>query len=412
MKKSLIKTSYRAIALLLAIITLFFCGCTKADNSTPVNATITSVETEWDVKSATWQDESNLVLLWDSSNLETYKIYRMNDKNEYDLIGESSVGSYRDATVKYPNEYTYKVEKLSVMSDKTVMSNPIVSNTNPQRVVNVPVIMYHNFITKKDEKNGIEYEEYSIRPEDLEADLIWLEKHGYTTITSRELYTYLFEEPEKMPEKPIIISIDDGTWGVYTNAWKVFAKHNAKADLNVIGRGINNTWENLQNGGTRKGDPAPYCTWEELKEMNDSGVINICSHTFHLHRYNRDARIGMDIMEGESKEDYAKAVNKDYSRTKRNFNKFIQTNPTTVAYPYSKRHEECDKIILDNTGYKVLMGGAKARGTEGNYFVIGCDWSQQSMIMSRPCRMDGDPISEYLKDINDEQKALFSAKAK
>lgn len=403
------KKSYKVIALLLVVITLFLCGCTKAENK-PAEETTISQETEWNINSATWQDKNNLVLLWDSSNLETYKIYRMNDKNEYDLIGESSVGSYRDTTVKYPNEYTYKVEKLSVTSDKTIMSNPIVSGTNPQRVVNVPVIMYHNFITPKDEANGIEYEEYSIRPEDLEADLIWLEKNGYTTITSRELYTYLFEQPEKMPKKPIIISIDDGTWGVYTNAWKVFAKHNAKADLNVIGRGINNTWEYLQNGGTRKGDPAPYCNWEELKEMSDSGVINICSHTFHLHRYNRDGRIGMDIMEGESKEEYAKTVNKDYSRTKSNFNKFIGTNPTTVAYPYSQRHDFCDEIVLNNTGYKILMGGNKARGTEGNYFVIGCDWSQQAMIMSRPCRMDGDPISEYLKDVIAEEKSMPFAK--
>lgn len=397
------------LSIIIAIQMLLFSGCTAPDKSS-TNETTTKKQEEWSVSSATWLNLNNIVLQWDNTYTSYYKIYRLNDKNEYDYIGESESGSFRDSSVTYPNKYTYKVEKIFVTEQNGVMSNPIVSGTNPQKLTSVPVIMYHNFITPQDEANGIEYEEYSIRPEDFEADLIWLKDNGYTTITSRELVDYLSEHPEKMPEKPIIISIDDGTWGVYTNAWPILKKHKMKADLNVIGENIDATWDKLNSGKTRKGESAPYCTWEELVKMSDSGEINVCSHTYGLHVYDRNGRIGMDMMDGESEEDYKNAVVRDYELSQSCIGGWVKIDPITVAYPYSKRNNKCDEIILNNTGYKVLMCGSECLGTLGNYFITGCDIDSQLMIMSRPCRMDGTSISKYVEKIETEQKTLFSTK--
>lgn len=86
-----------------------------------------------------------------------------------------------------------------------------------------------------------------------------------------------------------------------------------KADFNVIGAQIDATWDLLHSGGTRDGDPAPFCTWEELIEIQTSGEINICSHTYSMHVYNKEKRIGMSMMENESSEDFAKVVKKDYN---------------------------------------------------------------------------------------------------
>ena len=77
----------------------------------------------------------------------------------------------------------------------------------------------------------------------------------------------------------------------------------------------------------------------------------------------------------------------------------------TVAYPYSKRSPLGDRIVLENTGYKILMAGDGARGTAGNYFVRGCDFSNQLTLMSRPCRMNGTPIGVYLQRISERDFA-------
>jgi hypothetical protein len=105
------------------------------------------------------------------------------------------------------------------------------------------------------------------------------------------------------------------------------------------------------------------------------------------------------MMANETPEEFAIAVKKDYNLALRCIEGWLGTMTETVAYPYSKRSSIGDKIVLENTGYKILMAGDGARGTAGNHFVRGCDFSNQFTLMSRPCRMNGTPISVYLERI-------------
>ena len=351
---------------------------------------------------AIWQDPNNIVVIWETEQNCKYKVLRSSSRDgEYSYVGESQVGSYRDNTVKYPENYFYKIERTNYLSKQVKLSEPIRAIVNSEALSSVSVIMYHNFVSEEDVKDGIEYEEYSISPEDFEEDLIWLKNNGYITITSDELLEFL-EKKEALPSKAVVISIDDGSWGVYKHAWPLLKKHGMKADLNVIGAQIDATWETLNSGKTRDGEAAPFCTWEELAEMQKSGVINICSHTYGLHVYNKDKRIGMNLMENETEEEFTTVVKEDYNLSVKCIRGWVGKAPKTVAYPYSKRCIESDNIILSNTGYEILMAGEGARGTVGNYFVTGCDISNQLMLISRPCRMDGTPISVYLERIERE----------
>ncbi|MBQ1374916.1 MAG: S-layer homology domain-containing protein [Clostridia bacterium] len=343
---------------------------------------------------AVWQDPDNVMILWDNSEKADYKVFRSGSPDgTYEYIGSSAVGSYRDDTAKYPNVYFYKLQKSGAD-----LSGPFSPVASPDDISSVYVIMYHNFISDEDIKNGVEFEEYSISPKDFENDLIWLKNNGYAAVTSDDLIRHL-EGKKSLPKKAVIISIDDGTLGVYTNAWPLLKKYNMKADFNIIGARIDAAWDTLSSGGTRDGEPAPYCTWEELAEMQRSGEINICSHTYGLHAYAVDGRVGMRMMENESAEAFAGVVKKDYDLAVQCINGWTGKMPETVAYPYSERSADGDRIILENTGYKVLMAGAGARGTFGNYFVAGADISSQSMLISRSCRMDGTPIGAYLEEI-------------
>ena len=375
---------------------------TPADEvSSEIEQSDISMETTVEGK-AIWQDPNNIVVIWETEQNCKYKVLRSSSRDgEYSYVGESQVGSYRDNTVKYPENYFYKIERTNYLSKQVELSEPIGTVVNSEALSSVSVIMYHNFVSEEDVKNGIEYEEYSISPEDFEEDLIWLKNNGYITITSDELLEFL-EKKEALPSKAVVISIDDGSWGVYKHAWPLLKKHGMKADLNVIGAQIDATWETLNSGKTRDGEAAPFCTWEELAEMQKSGVINICSHTYGLHVYNKNKRIGMNLMENETEEEFTTVVKEDYNLSVKCIRGWVGKAPKTVAYPYSKRCIESDNIILSNTGYEILMAGEGARGTVGNYFVTDCDISNQLMLISRPCRMDGTPISVYLERIERE----------
>ncbi|MDN0068218.1 S-layer homology domain-containing protein [Collinsella ihumii] len=358
------------------------------------------------IDSATWQDPSHVMLIWDSESNVEYEVLKSDSEHgDYAVIGTSDTGSFLDADASWPDSSYYKIQPVgSSETGDTAVYLAIKSGTNARHVSKVSAIMYHNFITEEDQKNGVEFEEYSLDPSDFEEDLQYLRNNGYTTITSADVIDYINGD-KPLPAKAVIISIDDGTWGVYTNAWPLLQKYNMKADFNVIGRNIDDTWDDLQTGGTRDGQSAPYCEWGELCEMVESGAINLCSHTYGMHVYDSDGRIGASMMEGESLADYISAVSNDYALSASCIGGWTGINPTTMAYPYSKRSEETDEAILSSTGYELLMGGYGARGTQGNYFVDGASPESQLRIMSRPCRMDGTPLSDYLNDIDEQDGA-------
>lgn len=411
--KEIEKKVFKKILLVFIVVALFLLvlvgiHLSKQFENTPTDEVSSEIE-QSDISlettvegKAIWQDPNNIVVIWETEQNCKYKVLRSSSRDgEYSYVGESQVGSYRDNTVKYPENYFYKIERTNYLSKQVELSEPIETVVNREALSSVSVIMYHNFVSEEDVKNGIEYEEYSISPEDFEEDLIWLKNNGYITITSDELLEFL-EKKEALPSKAVVISIDDGSWGVYKHAWPLLKKHGMKADLNVIGAQIDATWETLNSGKTRDGEAAPFCTWEELAEMQKSGVINICSHTYGLHVYNRNERIGMNLMENETEEEFTTVVKEDYNLSVKCIRGWVGKAPKTVAYPYSKRCIESDNIILSNTGYEILMAGEGARGTVGNYFVTDCDISNQLMLISRPCRMDGTPISVYLERIERE----------
>ncbi|OUO62397.1 hypothetical protein B5F74_00510 [Collinsella sp. An271] len=346
--------------------------------------------------SATWQDPNNLVLIWESRSDHSYEIYKSQSANgPFDIIGSSESNSYRDDDADYPDIYYYKVRELDSRGQKSRETSAIKSGTNARKVFPVAVLMYHNFISEQDIDNGWTYDKYSCHPEDFEEDLNYFREQGYTTITSRDLIDFIYKS-KPLPAKPLIISIDDGSWGVYTHCWPLLTKYRMKADFNLIGKRVDDGWDFVQSGGDRIHDDDPYCEWNEIKEMQESGTINMCSHTYGLHYFIDGGRHGANMVEGETEEEYTEVIKEDYELVLRCMEGWTHVRPTTMAYPYSRRSSTTDRIILANTDYEILMAGAGARKTELNYFVDGTSPEFQLRLMSRPCRLDGVPAKEYL----------------
>lgn len=130
----------------------------------------------------------------------------------------------------------------------------------------VPILLYHN-VTSGYCLDNISLH---ITPDEFENQIIALKNGGYNIISLRQYINYVNSNAE-LPEKPVIITFDDGYLGVYTHAYPVLVRQNVPVTVFVITGlvGFNDT-------------SFPHFNWEQATEMTDSGLIDIQSHTrFH-----------------------------------------------------------------------------------------------------------------------------------
>ena len=96
--------------------------------------------------------------------------------------------------------------------------------------VRVPVIMYHAVMD-----DASRLGKYVISPEELESDFKWLSENGYTAILSEDLINYT-ENGAALPEKPILLTFDDGYYNNYLYAYPTAKRYGMKFVLSPIGK--------------------------------------------------------------------------------------------------------------------------------------------------------------------------------
>ena len=167
-----------------------------------------------------------------------------------------------------------------------------------------------------------------------------------------------------------------------------------KAVLSVIGTEIHAASEAPE---LRYESPAPYCTWAELAEMSASGHVEIASHSYGLHVYQHDGRIGADCGEPDTMADFQMDAYKDFQTLQDCLKNYDIPSAVTFAYPYSVRSIPADEVWLQ-CGYQMLLGGnmESVRASRTNYFIQEAGLNAHSSVLRRIARMHGTPIEDYI----------------
>lgn len=148
-----------------------------------------------------------------------------------------------------------------------------VSVSADQPVVLLPTAMYHS-VTDEGESPA----QYVISPSMLERDLQYLQAHGRETITIHDLLAYVKHGTE-LPEKPVLLTFDDGYYNNYKYAYPLLKRYGMQAVLSPVG----SLTEQFSQTDDTEHEVWSYCTKQELKEMADSGVIEIQNHSYDFH---------------------------------------------------------------------------------------------------------------------------------
>ncbi len=210
--------------------------------------------------------------------------------------------------------------------------------------VKLPVAMYHHIL-----KDTARLGDYVISPTQFEEDLKYIQKSGYQTISTTELLEFI-EQGTPLPEKPILITFDDGYESVHEYAYPLLKKYDMKAVVAIIGKHTD-VFSKEEQG---KHINYSHLSWNQLREMQQSGVFEIQNHSYDMHGDQSCKRFGTKIKRGESEEQYNVALEKDVGGLSQQIEREIGIKPILFAYPFGIICKE-SKPILKELGFKIIL---------------------------------------------------------
>lgn len=142
---------------------------------------------------------------------------------------------------------------------------PTLTPTTKQnmRQLRVPVLMYHYISIPPPEADAIRLD-LSVTPQAFDEQMAFLVSNGYHTVRVSDVVEHLLSGAP-LPEKPIVLTFDDGYADNYEAALPILKKYGMMATFYVIAKFT----ENQRPG---------YATWDQLREMANAGM-EIGSHS-------------------------------------------------------------------------------------------------------------------------------------
>lgn len=175
----------------------------------------------------------------------------------------------------------------------------------------VPVLNYHQI-------NDTEKNPLTVDTEQFERQMEYLAEEGYHAITPGEMID-CWETGAELPSNPVIITFDDGYLDNYRNAFPILQKYGMKATIFLISDYVS-TYPN-------------YLTWDNAKEMQESGLINFESHTLSH----------VELTETDSAEETRHQLHDSQEALEYHLQKPVRF----IAYPCGSYDEEVERLTKD-----------------------------------------------------------------
>lgn len=216
----------------------------------------------------------------------------------------------------------------------TQLAIPTNAAAAPQGV-ELPIMMYHHILKEEARLN-----KYTISPTEFRTDMQYLKDNGYTSIVMQDLIDFT-QGGTPLPEKPIMITFDDGYESFHEYAFPILQEFEYTAVFSVVGR-YADEYSKVDDHHIRYS----HCTWDQLIQMQKSGLVEIQNHSYNLHQ-NENGRHGSKMKQGENLAFYRKMLEEDLGKLQQACQAQLGITPNTFTYPFGQISAEALPIIKD-----------------------------------------------------------------
>jgi len=204
-----------------------------------------------------------------------------------------------------------------------------------QRIYVPPILMYHYVYHGANPNDRL-----VVTPRTLERQMRFLKKYRYNVLPLKELAN-LIRDKKRIPTRAVAITFDDGFKNNYTFAFPILKKYNLPATMFII---VNEV-----------GRPDKM-SWEEMKIMRDSGIIDFGSHALGaepLINIKSDSELKRQVF--DSKKILEEKLNKEASM---------------FSYPEGRFNPKIRQLVID-AGYKGAVATSPGKNfANGDIFAL------------------------------------------
>ena len=189
--------------------------------------------------------------------------------------------------------------------------------------------------------------DYAVSPTMFVRHIDWLRNNGFVFVSVDQVLAAQRGET-RLPSKAVLLTFDDGYQSVYTHAWPLLRMLKIPSVISVVTK-----WQESAEQVDYAGKQVArnrFLSWDLLKEMQSSGLVEIASHTHDLHHGLKGNPQGsaqpaattrrFDDLHGyEVEAVYLKRIDADLRLSRDLIRKRIGTAPRIVTWPYGKYNE-------------------------------------------------------------------------
>ena len=222
-----------------------------------------------------------------------------------------------------------------------------VPRTPAAQTADVAILMYHAFTEDEADTGSL-----CTLASEFARQLSALRDAGYTSVGYADLIEFVNGEG-KLPEKPLLISIDDGYQNNLDLAAPLLETYGFCANIAVIGVSIGHT--------TYKDTDipiTPHFSLEDARPWVARGVLTVTTHSYDMHQVTAvdgaGCRRGVLQMPGEAEPDYIAALTQDYTRAQEQLAGLPGTPLPVFTYPFGA-YSELSERVLQELGVQVTI---------------------------------------------------------
>ena len=287
------------------------------------------------------------------------------------------------------------------------------------------VLAYHSVVDESAAENQKHYFPQTISAQMLIKHFNWLKENGYNVISWQQV---IDAENGKgtLPDNAVLLSFDDGYETMYNVVFPLLKAYNYPAVFAPVTGWLDTPANQKIPYADKMLDRSVFATWAQVKEMEQSGLVEVASHTHNLHNGIKanpsggqlPAVIAPEYKNGkyETEDAYKNRLRSDFALTVQTLVNHIGKKPRVMVWPYGQFNDVAVQIarqagmphyfslgekIINKVGDKhigrLLLNAETDLNTVKNY-LDGIDESKQ---IQRVLHVDLD----YVYDANKAQQA-------